>query len=285
MKNFVINIIPGTTFLHQLTGKTKVALFAVFVFAILMSFDLRILLPILIIVSLALISLKPNWKVVLGLFLFIFGMNFINLILYWLVDQDIGSFYTQNSPTILYQWGTRYLSLETLWYLSVRQLKLMTSFLSSLVFILSITPQELAAGLYGWGIPYKACTVVSLAFRYIPDIARDYENIQSSLQARGMEMDKRRLSLIKRLKDTLYILIPLVITSFDRIGNIANAMDLRAYGLKKTRTYYCEHDPTTWDKVFRSLAGLILVLSFAWLISGWLNGSSSSMYYPFGDIK
>lgn len=285
MKNFVINVIPGTTFLHQLTGKTKVALFGVFVFTILMSFDIRILLPIFVLLSFALITLKPNWKVVIGLFLFIFGMNFINLILFWLVDQDIGTFYTSHAPTILYQFGARYLSLETLWYFSVRQLKLMTSFLASLVFILSITPQELAAGLYGWGVPYKACTVVSLAFRYIPDIARDYENIQTSLQARGMEMDKRRLSLLKRLKDTLYILIPLVITSFDRIGNIANAMDLRAYGLKKTRTYYCEHEPTKWDQVFRSLAALILILSAAWIINRWIHVPSSQMYYPFGGIQ
>lgn len=282
MKNFVINVIPGETFLHHLTGKTKVALFGVSVFAILMSFDLRILAPLFILFTLALISLKPDWKLVLGLFGFIFVMNVINLVLFWLVDQDIGTFYTNHSPTIMWSLGSRYLSLETLWYFGVRQLKLMTSFMASLVFILSITPAELAAGLYGWGVPYKACTVVSLAFRYIPDIARDYENIKTSLQARGMEMDARRLSLIKRLKDTLYILIPLVITSFDRIGNIANAMDLRAYGLLKKRSYYCEHEPTVWDRVFKSFALVALGLSAAWIIQRWINVPDALMWYPFG---
>lgn len=282
MKNFVINVIPGDTFLHKLTGKTKVALFGVSVFTILMSFDLRILAPLFILFWIALFTLKPNWKVVAGLFGFIFVMNFINLILFWLVDQDIGSFYTNHSATILWSLGSRYLSLETLWYFGVRQLKLMTSFMASLVFILSITPAELAAGLYGWGVPYKACTVVSLAFRYIPDIARDYDNIKTSLQARGMEMDARRLSFVKRLKDTLYILIPLVISSFDRIGNIANAMDLRAYGLLPKRSYYCEHEPNHWDRLFRALAGLVLGLSLSWVIHRWIKVPASQMWYPYG---
>lgn len=281
--NFVINITPGETFLHKLTGKTKVMLFIATIFYTLMSFDLRLLLPLFLISMFALISLKPNWKVVIGLFLFIFMMNIINLILFWLVDPDVGNYYTTETVQILTQFSTRYyISLQTLWYLSVRQLKLMTSFMVSLTFILSITPSELAAGLYGLGLPYKVCTVVSLAFRYIPDISNDYENIKISLQARGMEMDKRRLNVFKRLKDSLYILLPLIISSFDRIGNIANALDLRAYGLLKKRTYYCEHEPTRADRIFRFISLAILAFCIGWIVSRQLWKPVTEMWWPFG---
>ena len=43
MKQFVINVTPGPTFLHHLSGKTKVMLFGAFIFYTLMSFDVRLL--------------------------------------------------------------------------------------------------------------------------------------------------------------------------------------------------------------------------------------------------
>jgi energy-coupling factor transport system permease protein len=282
-KQFVINITPKDTYLHKLTGKTKVLVFISLIFYTLMSFDVRLLLPLFILCVFALISIKPSWKVVFGLFTFIFIMNFINLVIYWLVDPDIGNYYTTSTPTILLRLSDfYYFSSQTLWYLSIRHLKLMTSFMVSLVFIMTITPSEFAAGLYGLGLPYKVCTVVSLAFRYIPDLSNDFENIKISLQARGLEMDKRRLNIFKRLKDNLYILLPLIISSFDRIGNIANALDLRAYGLLKTRTYYCEHEPTKADKLFRWISYFVILFCFSWIISRIIWKPETRMWYPFG---
>ena len=49
----------------------------------------------------------------------------------------------------------------------------------------------MAAGLYSVKVPYKVCTIVSLAFRYIPDITRDFNNIRISMQARGLELDAK----------------------------------------------------------------------------------------------
>lgn len=283
MKNqFIINLVPKDTFIHRLTGKTKVLLFISFIFYTLISFDLRLLLPLFIVTFPVLKSLKPNWKVVISLFAFIFFMNFINLIIYWLVDQNIGNYYTNSKNTILITLNTHYyVSLQTLWYLAIRHLKLMTSFMVSLVFILSITPSELAAGLYGLKVPYKLCTIVSLAFRYIPDISNDFDNIKISLQARGLELDKRRLNIIKRLRDNIFILLPLIVSSFDRIGTIANALDLRAYGLLNKRTYYCEHEPSKYDYILRYISVIVILLSFTWIVSRLIWVPSTRMWYPF----
>lgn len=283
MKNqFIINLVPKNTFLHTLTGKTKVLLFISFIFYTLISFDIRLLLPLFIITFPVLISLKPNWKIVISLFVFIFFMNFINLLIYWLVDPNIGNYYTNSNNTILFTFSSHYyISLQTIWYLSIRHLKLMTSFMVSLVFILSITPSELASGLYGLKVPYKLCTIVSLAFRYIPDISNDFENIKISLQARGLEMDKRRLNIIRRLKDNIFILLPLIVSSFDRIGTIANALDLRAYGQLNKRTYYCEHEPSKYDYILRSISILVILFSIFWIVSRLIWVPSTRMWYPF----
>ena len=244
-----INVKPGKTFLDRLTGKTKVRTFFSLIFLLIATWDIRLIVPLFVLFIIALISIRPNWKKVWAVLGFIILVNIFNILLMWLVEPDYGLNVVGGS-TVLYRFNGFYMiSAETMWYFLVRFTKFMATFILSLVFIQSITPSEMAAGLYSVKVPYKACTIVSIAFRYIPDIARDYQNIRISMQARGLELDPRKASLMTRLKQNVTILAPLVITSFDRVGNIANAMDLRGFGKKKARTYYSEHEDTPGDKI------------------------------------
>lgn len=278
----LINLIPGETFLHRLTGKTKVRTFLILMVYIIMSFDLRLILPLCILSIIGLISLKPQWKIIKFFFIIIGLMNLLNIVLFWLADPTIGSMWCGGRTTVLFSVTERlYLSAETLWYLIVRFIKMMTSFMVSLVFILAITPSELAAGLYSIKVPYKICTIFSIAFRYIPDIGRDFQNIKISLQTRGVELDPKKSSIGKRLKQNMLILIPLITTSFDRVGNISNAMDLRGYGRVKTRTYYSEHDELKADKIFKVINIILILFCLYWIITQNIMPDGLSMWYPF----
>lgn len=278
----LINLIPGSTWLHKLTGKTKVRTFIILLVYIIMSFDIRLLLPLFIISLAGLISLKPNWKTLKYLFIVAFVMNFINIVLYWLVKPYCGSDWVGGSNTVLIRFTGRYfISAESIWYLSIRFFKMMTSLVVSMAFVLSITPSELAAGLYSVKVPYKICTIFSIAFRYIPDIGRDFENIKVSMQVRGIELDPKKASIITRLKHNILILVPLIITSFDRVGNIANAMDLRGYGKSKTRTYYSEREEEKSDRVMKVIYCLLLVFCIYWIITQNIMPHASKMWYPF----
>ncbi|AEC02598.1 energy-coupling factor transporter transmembrane component T family protein [Parasphaerochaeta coccoides] len=278
----LINMIPGDTFLHKLSGTTKVRLFVILMVYLIMSFDLRLLVPLFIICLIGLFSLKPNWRILKPFFVIVLLMNLLNIVLFWVADPAVGEQWVGRTRTILFSVTPRlFISRETLWYLAVRIFKMYTSFLVSLVFILSIVPSELAAGLYSMGVPYKICSVFSLAFRYIPDIGRDFQNIKISMQARGVEMDSRRISLMKRLKQTTLILVPLIITSFDRIGTISNAMDLRGYGRLKKRSYYSEHEPTRSDKVFFWLTLALGLFCLYWVIVRNVLIPGHQMWYPY----
>lgn len=282
MKSPLLNLIPGDTYLHKLTGKTKVRAFVILLVYIIMSFDLRLILPLFIVGIIGLVSLRPEWKTLRYFFIVVAAVNLLNIVLFWLANPDIGAFWCGGSRTVLVSLTKRlFISLETLWYLSIRFLKMITSFLISMVFVLSITPSELAAGLYSIKVPYKICTIFSIAFRYIPDIGRDYENIKISMQARGVELDPKKVPLMDRIKQNVLILVPLIISSFERVGNISNAMDLRGYGRGKTRTYYCEHEEGKADKIFKAIyTGLLLFCAF-WIVSRIIYPPPSKMWYPF----
>jgi len=278
----LINLIPGETFLHRLTGKTKVRTFLILLVYIIMSFDIRLILPLFILSIIGLVSVKPQWKIIRFFIIIIGAMNLLNIVLFWLADPNIGTVWCGGTTTVLFRVTERlYLSAETLWYLCVRFIKMMTSFMVSLVFILSITPSELAAGLYSIKVPYKICTIFSIAFRYIPDIGRDFQNIKVSLQTRGVELDPRKTSLGKRLKQNILILVPLITTSFDRVGNISNAMDLRGYGRGKTRTYYSEHEDRKADKVFAVLNIILILFCVYWIVTHNIMAETLNLWYPF----
>lgn len=247
-KRLFINVIPGNTFLDKLSGTTKVRLFFALVILLVATWDFRILFPVLVVSIIGLVSIKPNWKLVGGLMTFIVAVNLFNLFLIWVVTPDYGKNVVGGS-TVLLSFGARYIvTSETLWYFLIRFTKFIATFTVSLTFIQAITPSEMAAGLYSIKVPYKIATIVSIAFRYIPDISRDFSDIKISMQARGMELDAKKTGIFTRLKQYILILIPLIIISFERVGNIANAMDLRGYGKGKTRTYYSEHEETLNDR-------------------------------------
>ncbi|MBR4421362.1 MAG: ASCH domain-containing protein, partial [Erysipelotrichaceae bacterium] len=213
-----ITLTPGNTFIDKLTGKTKVRIFFLLIFILTFTWDIRIMIPVFLLSIIALISIKPDKKKNIAIILFVLFMNLFNLFLTWIIKPDYGLEMVGGS-TVLFRFSDFFIvTAETMWYFLVRLTKFMATFLLSLTFIQSITPSELAAGLHSLKIPYKICMIVSLAFRYIPDITRDFNNIRISMQTRGLELDAKKASLWKRLKQYVLILVPLIITSFDRVS-------------------------------------------------------------------
>ena len=208
----------------------------------------------MIVPIIAIISMRPNYKpliVLLSVMLVTTGV--IGSIMLLIVSPDTGFSHVGGS-TIIWQASEKlFITRETLWYLLVTMTKRVASFLTVMMFALATTPSEFASGLAFLHMPYKVCTIVSLAYRTIPDIASKFIDIRNSMQMRGVELSKKA-SVGKRLKATGQLLIPLVMSSFGRVESIANAMDLRGYGRLKTRTWYAEHELTKLDKILRIAA-------------------------------
>ncbi|MFX1311101.1 MAG: energy-coupling factor transporter transmembrane component T family protein [Promethearchaeota archaeon] len=104
------------------------------------------------------------------------------------------------------------------------------------IFFLTVDPNNLALSLISMKIRYEFAFAFSLAFRFVPTIALEAQNIIDAQQCRGYEMQKK--GIIKQIKNLFPLLIPLIICSIKRAFNIAEALESRAFGSKKERTYY-----------------------------------------------
>ncbi|MDD3921539.1 MAG: energy-coupling factor transporter transmembrane component T, partial [Eubacteriales bacterium] len=262
---FIISYAPGNTFIHKLNGLTKTLIFITMTVYIIMTFDVRVMLPMLLLCIAGVISMKPNWKPILFMLGFLtVTAGIIGSTMLFLVASDSALTYVGSHETLLVRFSdSLYLTKELLWYAGAMFFKRLCSFAVAIFFVLSITPSEIAAGFNRIGLPYKVCNIISLAFRTIPDVARDFTDIKNSLQMRGVELDGKRVSLGKKIKQYVLLLVPLIITSFGKVDNIANSMDLRGFGKHKKRTWYSEHPPAKADWVVRGcIIAVVCVIIF-----------------------
>ena len=177
--------------------------------------------------------------------------------------------------TVLFGYGRFSVTAEQLFYQLNYTLKFFATIPVVLLFVSTTNPSEFAASLNKIGIKYSVAYSVALALRYIPDIQAQYRDISQASQARGIEMSKKA-SVIERLKAASDILIPLILTSVDRIEVISNAMELRCFGKNKTRTWYMERPFTAADVTAMILCALLIALST------WLTCLNGGRYYnPF----
>jgi energy-coupling factor transport system permease protein len=127
------------------------------------------------------------------------------------------------------------------------------------IFFLTVDPNDLALSLISMKLPYEFAFAFSLAFRFVPTIATEAQNILDAQQSRGYEMQKK--GLISQVKNLFPLLIPLIICSIRRAFNVAEALESRAFGSKKERTYYYSIRYTLKDWIFTLY--LVVFLAFA----------------------
>ena len=256
----VLNYLPRESVVHRLTGTTKLAFFLLFTFAGMITYNTWLLLGLLA-VSLAAFKLsRLHYKEVRFMFVFMLVFLLLNNFFIYLFDPNQGTA-LYGTRTVLCHLFWRYdITAEQLFYMFNITLKYFVTLPVAILFISATNPSEFAASLNDIGVSYKIGYSVAIALRYIPDIQRDFHAISQAQQARGVELGKNE-PFFKRLKNTVHILLPLILTSLNRIDTISNAMELRGFGKSKTRTWYTRRPFAKSDYAAMALGVALLAIS------------------------
>ena len=265
----LFNYIDRPSAIHRLTGASKLVCLIAWSLAAMTSFYT----PLLIAMTVASFLLFRAAKLRLKDISFVLGLMIVyivmNNVLIFLFSPDHGSS-IYGSETVLFKlFGPYVVTAEQLFYHLNVILKNACTIPIVLLFVCTTNPSEFAASLNRIGVSYKISYAVALALRYIPDIQREYRDISLAQQARGTEMSKKA-SLVNRLKAASAILIPLILSSMERIETISNAMELRGFGKGAKRTWYSGRKFSKMDIL--SIAVCIVLMAVSLLIT-FLNGS------------
>jgi len=125
------------------------------------------------------------------------------------------------------------------------------------IFFLTVDPNDLALSFVSMKVPYEYAFSFSLAFRFVPTIANEAQNIIEAQQSRGYEMQES--GIVNQIKNLFPLLVPLIVCSIKRAFNVAEALESRAFGSSKERTFYYTIKYSVEDWIFTGFLILLFI--------------------------
>jgi energy-coupling factor transport system permease protein len=257
----LFNYIERKSPIHKLTGAAKLAGMLCWVLAAMITFDTRYLIALTIAAIILFKVSKIKLSEVKAILIFSLVFLFMNNLLIYLFSPEHGV-EIYGTKTVLFTIIGRYtITAEQLLYHLNVILKYSATIPVVILFISTTQPSEFAASLNKIGVSYRISYSVSLALRYIPDVIDEFKDISLAQQARGVELSNKE-SLVKRLKNATSILMPLILSSMERIEVVSNAMELRCFGKESKRTWYQEREFSKYDYMAILFGFALILISF-----------------------
>ena len=127
---------------------------------------------------------------------------------------------------------------------------------STSIFFVTTSPDELEQIMKWFRVPRDIVFAFVTAVRFIPVVMLDAFQIMDAQKSRGLELEGGNVA--RRIRNMVPILVPLVVNSVIRSGELAEAMESRAYGAapKPTSLYTMQ---LRWHDVTVMAASLVLL--------------------------
>jgi len=274
MKLFSYNSVD--TPIHRLSGLTKLLCFLFLTFAVMYSYDIRVILIVMAFSIVILMVSRIKFSQIRLMIVYVLIFLVTNTIITFFFSPENGVEIYGTRHEIAHLLGKYNLTSEQLFYQVTKFFKYASVIPLGMIFLLTTNPSEFASSLDRVGVNYKAAFAVALTLRYFPDVQRDYRDISQAQQARGLDLS-HKARLKDRFKNALLIIIPLIFSSLDRIELISNAMDLRGFAKERTRTWYSLKKFTRQDYSAVAISALIFIATVC--VSIFIN--KSRFYNPF----
>ena len=263
---------PGYSFLHKLDPRTKIitaalAIVTVFVANTPVAFFLLAAITVAL-VGASRISYTVVWR----------GIKPIVIIL--ALTSALNLFMTVGEGEPLLDWWIFTVYEEGIYravFMTVRVVILIVA--TSVLLTYTTSPISLTDGIESLLSPLKKIGVpvhtfammMSIALRFIPTLVEETEKIMNAQKSRGADFTSG--SLVRRAKALIPLLIPLIISSFNRAEELATAMECRCYRGDNNRTKLVKLQYKVGDIVTMLTALLLLgaMIAFAYLVkSGFI---------------
>lgn len=253
-----IKYFPGNTVLHRLDPRTKFLLVLLFLFVEVAFLDIRVLIVPFVASILLFGSAKIPFKQTKSTLKFLFTI----IVVISTVNAAVS--FTRPvvaHPHVMASFWIFQLTTEGIVFAMSSLMRLLSLALVSVSVIMTTDPTLYAPALARIGFPYKGAFVVDLAMRYLPYYVDEFETTMNAQMARGYTV-RAKGGLLGRILNTVPLIVPVAMNAMLSIYDVADAMELRAFGSAKTRTWYRTLKTQTADyvTVFTLVSFLIVAI-------------------------
>ena len=224
---------PADSFVHKMDARAKILIAIAYMVAVFMvsAFHFLGFCACLLFVVIATAFAKVPFVKVLAS---------VKTILFFVVFSAVLQLFFNKQGTVLF-WVITDVGLLNAGFIIARIFLIV---LGASLLTLTTSPVEIADGIEGLLYPLKwikfpvheFALIMSIALRFIPTLIDETDRIIKAQKARGADFESG--NIFKRAKALIPVLIPLLISSFRRADELADAMDSRCYAGSKTRTRY-----------------------------------------------
>ena len=249
--------VPTTSFVHKLDARIKILLTIAYIVGVFLvkEFQFMGFLACLIFVILATIFADiPFLKV----------LKSMRAILFFIVLSAILQLFFNQDGKLVFEYAFIKIYDNGLAMAGFIVARITLVVLGASLLTLTTSPVEIADGIESLMSPLKVikfpvhefALIMSIALRFIPTLLEETDRIIKAQKARGAEFESG--NIFKKAKALVPVLIPLLICSFRRADELADAMDARCYSGSTNRTKYKKMTMTWRDLVaVVVMAGLI----------------------------
>jgi len=140
--------------------------------------------------------------------------------------------------------------------MTLRFVSLMSAFS---LFFMTTSPDDLGLALEQAHVPYTLSFTFTTAVRLVPTMALDAQTVIDAQRSRGLELDKG--NFMKRIRNYIPILIPLIVSAIRRSIELAEALESRGFGASPNRQPLVVLRMKATDYIVIILTGAMLVLA------------------------
>jgi energy-coupling factor transport system permease protein len=238
--------------------------------------DIRFLLPFLVVSVVVLLTSGVKWKEIRRAFIFIIGFVIIFTILTLLTGRGGSEVYRHEhvlrefraSFSILGWTPALKITVERLFFSVSQFARVFGIAVMTILIPYSLDPSFYGITFRGLGLPDKIAYAMDLTMRFIPTFGRDFQLTMDAQRARGYELEKIRGGLIQQVRKLGPLMVPVTIHAIIGSEDIIDAMDLRAFGIGP-RTWLEQLHFRKHDILLITTGILILLVSIVFMVWGY----------------
>lgn len=238
--------------------------------------DIRFLLPLLMIALVTLLTSGIKWEEMRKAFLFIGAFILFFSFLTFLTGRGGMEVYDVEhlirkleAPFTIFGWRpTLNITVERAFFALSQLVRVFSIAVMTIMIPYSLDPAYYGITFRGLGLPDKIAYAMDLTMRFIPTFGRDFQLTVDAQKARGYELEKIGGGLIAQVRKLGPIMVPVIIHAIIGSEDIIDAMDLRAFGIGP-RTWLQELTYKTRDRILIGFAIVLLLASLVILFAGW----------------
>lgn len=252
----MIKYYPGNSFLHRLDARVKIILLLLLTVLVFMTRNFPVLITIFAFIlicwklsGIPMRELAGYLKLLVGLIAFVVVIQCL---------FQTGETYLVNPiipEAVPLIGGMGKISVEGIQFGLMLGFRLLVIMCLMPLIIMCTRVRELSLGFVKLGVPYRIAFMITTALNQVPMLQDEISTITDAQKLRAFTVFEDGKPL-QKLKAYPALVVPLVMGAMKKSVLIGTAMDVRAFGSKKSRSYL--HDITMEGKDIAALVGIVL---------------------------